>query len=951
MARMYSTNNNKKKRGVLRPRKQEHDDMLKDKWAPTPEEMRRAERAVCDSHARSLLLQGKRRKPQHEQINNENKPKTTRKLGKPTGKIIYSTPLPNPRITDNNRSAKPKKAILYAKAIHPIPTPAAAPPSSSSEQPIRALPKPLSPPSSPKEVTTKKAKNTRAKPSRTERLWSTLDYYVSLPKQGEESKQEEESKNIEGNTSLARRPNPFAEVETVDPPKSRKENAAPTRRPNPFAEVKKLDPPKNPKGNASRAPRRQNPFAEVDAPSDEETNSITSSTNSIQAGAKTETKPLENKNEKKEQPRKSLFAKFRADETKQDASPPQPKKSLVESNTEQEAEDPGPISLDEFVPVTSIKVNSNQPIANADRPGLGGKLRKSLLQRRQQWKKSQVPELPPPVHDHERQKPNAKPFTEMSTDENALHQRKHRVQVDGGNMMTNTIMTMDDTKTSASILSPMRPSPVKRDKSNGEEANEAVEVMDLTTMSLETFQLSFQENSNECLTDVYEIDYPVHKSIVSGTLSIALPQDVFLLVSTQLSLLDEYIARNKLNRTPQGDRLLVDSVLSILKNISTKQAEYRDTFLQDSFEGCIAAANSFMWMVEKVEGFMELVETKYPHLSWCDTDPVTWMPSQEAKELSAQFSQDAVLAASAEAVCFIMDDVHDAGLSSLLFSPQWEEELVHNEVSVSMTRILERRISMSSKWLEQEYLFHKFVGALVRATICFYMEGIVHKAERLRSAGRTLGKKAARKKVAFRNPRKACGRLSDDIAVLQDYFEDIAEQNIALARVISKEFSFLSLLVECMLQAGKGYTDDVDIAEFVFAMHKETGANFDVTKFFMSDVWRLMGPKGEHHLVEASIHQMHEELGVFKLEDLKTVAMANYDMNGFKLHEVMFSLYEERIKNDRTYVAIAEGAIKQTRRDIKKELKNTELRVQYFLEDLHEEIAALNGGRPKLGEF
>lgn len=914
MVRTFSTyySSNKKKRG--RPKKE--DDIYQDKWAPTPNEMRLAEGSVFNSQAQSLVLKG-RTKPQHVVVD-ENEPNIRRK-------IIYATPLPNPRIRD---TTKPKK---YAT---PLPNPRIREPKKKAV--LYAKPIIHSPPS-PKQVTTKKGKKTQSKPNR---LWSTLDYYYSnYTTSKEESKLEEESKN-KGTISTPPRSNPFAEEEEEEP------KSTPVRRKDPFAEDEK-----------------------VDAPYDEEANSIASSINSITATS--EKPPVEKKNKKKEErpPRKSLFSRFGTQSIQSTPEPtcstclasvpPPPRKSLVESITEEETVTSGPVSLDEYVPVTQIKVNSDEPTSFGGRPGLGGRLRNSLFQRsssvanqvqkkREEWRTKNHETAEPPEEERQRQKPKAKLFTEISTDENALHQRQQRIQVDA-NMSSTIMMTLDDTNT---FSSPMKPSPINsRNKSEGGEANEVVEVMDLTTMSMEDFQLSFLENSNACLMDVYEIDYPVHKSLVSGTLSIALPQDVFLLVSTQLSLLDEYLVRNKLTKTPQGDRLLVDSILAILKNISAKQTEYRDSFLEDSFEGCIAAANSFMWMVEKVEGFMELVATKYPHLSWSDTDPVTWMPCQEAKELSSQFSQDAVLAASAEAVCFIMDEVHDAGLSSLLFTPQWEEELVHNEVSVSMTKILERRISVTSNWLEQDFLFHKFVGALVRATICFYMEGIVHKAERLRSARRTLGKKAARKKVAFRNPRKACGRLSDDIAVLQDYFEDIAEKSIALARVISKEFSFLSLLVECMLQAGKSECAVVEIAEFVYAMHKETGANFEVTKFFMSDVWLLMGPKGEHHRVEASIDQMHEELRVFTVEDLETVAMANVDMNGFKLHEVMFSLYHDRIKRERTYIAIAEGAIKQTRRDIKKELKNTELRVQYFLEDLHEEFSALNGSRPRQGEF
>jgi hypothetical protein len=495
------------------------------------------------------------------------------------------------------------------------------------------------------------------------------------------------------------------------------------------------------------------------------------------------------------------------------------------------------------------------------------------------------------------------------------------------NDTANTIMTMDGPKT----------------------PKNEIEVMDLTTLSVEDFCKNFRENSDVCLTDVYEIDYTVHKSKVSGTLSIPLPQDVFHLVETQLSLLDEYLVRAKLKRTVAGDRLLIDCVLSILRNISNKQTHYRDKFLQDGLASCVAAANSFSWMVEKVDEFMETVRQRYCHLHWSDADPVTWMACQEAMELGSQFTTDAVFAASNDGVFFVMDEIHDAGISSLLFTHQWEEVLLNNEVSVSMTKILEKNISQVSKWMEQDFLFHKFIGALVRATICFYIEGFVQKADKLRSASSTMGKRAKRK-LAFRNPRQACVRLSDDIEVLQDYFQDTASENTFLTRVISKEFSILILVVECMLQAAK-HANIKSLEEFAFAIHKETGANSDVTKYFLSDLWLLMGRKGQHLAVEDAISKMDQELQILAQEDLTSPSSSNIDVTSFRLDAVLKTLYKERRRSEKSMLTIAEESIKKKRNEIKRELKSRELRVKYFLQDLEDDFSALNPRHSSKAEF
>jgi len=469
-----------------------------------------------------------------------------------------------------------------------------------------------------------------------------------------------------------------------------------------------------------------------------------------------------------------------------------------------------------------------------------------------------------------------------------------------------------------------------------ETEGEKVEVVDLASLSVQDFSANCRANFSECLAEVYNMDYTVDRSLLSKTLSIPLPQDVFHLVQTQLGLLDEYLERCELVRTKQGDELVVEIVLAILRNISCKQTRYKDRFLQDSLESCVAAANSFLWMVDKIDELMQDVQKRYPHMRWNIRDAMTWMVCQEANGLVAQFGKDAVSAASQDAVLFIMEDIHDSGIPDILFGRQWEEDLVRNEVAISITRIFERYISRVSTWFEQDFLYHKMLGALIRATICFYIETFVGKAEKFRKTSRLYGKKTARKKISFNSPSKAVVRIGHDVQILRDYYQDIASGNMALTRVVSKEFSILTLLMECMNHAANESKEEI-LEGFVFAVHKETGFKADITRYLMSDIWLLMGRKGEHLAVEECVNRMHAALQVFTSEDLKNVSSSK-ETTCFRLDKVLKTFYKDRSRWEQSIVSLAEGAIKKKRREIKRELKNGFKVMKYFLEDLEDQL-------------
>ena len=269
-------------------------------------------------------------------------------------------------------------------------------------------------------------------------------------------------------------------------------------------------------------------------------------------------------------------------------------------------------------------------------------------------------------------------------------------------------------------------------------SSEATEV-GLNSLSVSDFILKFRANSSECLGEIYEMEHTVSQARHSKKLSISLPQDVFHLVEQQLILLDEYLTESELNETETGDRLVIDCLVSILRNISSTHTRYKNNFVQDDFESCIAAANSFLWMVEKIELLMQDMKETYSHLDWISQDTLTGFACQEAEELEGLLGQDAVAAVSQDAVVFLMDEIREANIHAILLSQEWED-LSNNDVVISMTRILEHRIADASDWFDQDFLFRKLVVALARAVVCFYIECIVLKAGKLRRSRSTIGK-------------------------------------------------------------------------------------------------------------------------------------------------------------------------------------------------------------------
>ena len=114
--------------------------------------------------------------------------------------------------------------------------------------------------------------------------------------------------------------------------------------------------------------------------------------------------------------------------------------------------------------------------------------------------------------------------------------------------------------------------------------------------------------------------------------------------------------------------------------------------------------------------------------------------------------------------------------------------------------------------------------------------------------------------VGFISASRAIRRMTYDIEVLRDYFRCVvSKESEALNRIVLDEFSMLAIILECMWLAvdhSGGDTGDSSLEEFIVVVHKRTGADSDVTKQFLSDIWLLIAPSDRRYVIDETINLM-----------------------------------------------------------------------------------------------
>ena len=352
--------------------------------------------------------------------------------------------------------------------------------------------------------------------------------------------------------------------------------------------------------------------------------------------------------------------------------------------------------------------------------------------------------------------------------------------------------------------------------------------------------------------------------------------------------------------------MVTELTIAILKSLWSNEELYGKTALVD-INTCVAVSNDCLRMIERVDAMIESLTLTYTHLPWDDDeieDTNAYHIQQKAADLVNLYGRNAVYA-SQRIANFILESIQTSSVPAELFSSKWEDELVQNEIAMSITRTIEDHLSNIRKGIEQDFLYHKVVAALVRSTVCFYIQCFINKAHRMRMAMKLdIGGKR-RERIAFNTTNKAIWRIYYDVEVFQDYFLGLAKDNVSLRRIIMNELYVLSILVECMWLAA-GETSDDSFANFVVLVHKRTGADSIVTKNLLSDLWLLVGPKNDHRVVESAVHTMQEELQLVSTrlqEKDEAKLLSSPEMNEFsclKLDTVLKDLYHDRVFQEKS---------------------------------------------------
>ena len=92
------------------------------------------------------------------------------------------------------------------------------------------------------------------------------------------------------------------------------------------------------------------------------------------------------------------------------------------------------------------------------------------------------------------------------------------------------------------------------------------------------------------LVPIVRGDYQLSQSQISGTLTTSLSEDVYSIVHIQMEVVNEFLVTSNLLDTLIGSILLLESLLSVIRNLTLNQLQFRDHDLID-VESCCASAN------------------------------------------------------------------------------------------------------------------------------------------------------------------------------------------------------------------------------------------------------------------------------------------------------------------------------------------------------------------------
>jgi len=398
----------------------------------------------------------------------------------------------------------------------------------------------------------------------------------------------------------------------------------------------------------------------------------------------------------------------------------------------------------------------------------------------------------------------------------------------------------------------------------------------------------------------------------NATLTHLLSEDVITLFNTQQRVLHDLITADSpsaLSSSGKGRAMLLDGLYSILFSFQQTHINGRALFLFELQDSC-AAANDWWRLSERLESFLENLSKEYPFLAAIEENVSSSSEKSSAQmvfrlgsELVSMLSQDSVQAAE-RVQLFILREVKQSSIPNDLFSLSWERDWTHNEVVIDLVNTFDRYLKNIQGYLFSDFLYHKVVISTAKALECFYVKSLVEKADsvsrRRRNDGNRFHTRSSECLQPFHNFKRVLIRMFDDIDIIRDFINEKATASTVLQRIVADELHILELIHECL-----GATDDwTSLESFILVIHKRTGADRMVTRYFVGDLWLVLslGRRHDQKQIKGTLKALDPDLQMIssKLKQQRlAVPQQRQQPLGLgaciRLDEMLKNMYEDRI--------------------------------------------------------
>lgn len=361
----------------------------------------------------------------------------------------------------------------------------------------------------------------------------------------------------------------------------------------------------------------------------------------------------------------------------------------------------------------------------------------------------------------------------------------------------------------------------------------------------------------------------------AGILTTSLVEDVCTLLQTESTILHNLLTEHKLSGL-QRTHYLHQGIRHLLVELQNTQMNHKLMFLTNLQDTC-SFANDCFRMSERLELFMQ--------------------PFQKGAAIQAEgqatmdlFAQDAVAAAERTQL-FIMREIQQTTIPSDFFSKSWEVDWTSNEIAERTIQIFETHLLRIQRFLMNDFLYHKAIIMAARAVTCFYIRCLVTKADSVSRRRRNRERfHLPGEKQPFKSYSRALRRLSDDIRLMMDYFRQKVN-GTTIYRIIANDMYILELIRECLSS-----TDTDSLESFIVVIHKRTGADLLVTRFFVGDVWMLMNQtKPKRSVIRETMDTLQPDLQMVT-SGLKEIGVkTDCEVTFVRLDDMLKVMYEDRV--------------------------------------------------------